>query len=949
MTSSLSSGIFHLHPARRDRRQRLLGWALAGLALAGAVPAPLRAAAENAPERLRQGGAEYLVRREADTGRIHWVKPLAGTAVAGEPAAAARRFLQANAGWLELGDEGRDFRPAQVKETPGGTHVWLVMSRNGRDVVNAGVDFHLDRAGAVALVQLEAPLPGAEWPLDFPSEAMCRAVALDEAEPVVRRPAKRAGGIEPPEPVALRPDGARQVYFLQAGVPLASWEITLAAPDGRERLRCVVGGFPLRLLDCTSNVWRVDATGDVFFPNPVNYLGDETLRDNSPASAFAGAYFDLPLLDLNAVSGGYYYLIGPRVKIVNDMYEPPLVSIPRETSPIFKYDRSQTGFEGVMAYYWLDESIRYLWSLGYTGIVDYQLPVDVHGLSGADDSHYLQDGANGFIAYGDGGVDDAEDADIILHEFGHAIQDSSNRAAFKTTGQPGAIAEGFCDYWAFSSTYESSVLNGFHPYYIGEWDAKGYTPADAYQRRVDVEKVYPADFRYSVHENGQIWSVALKNLFLLLGKPVTDRIVLESHFLMPVASANGFNAGARAMLAADEALYGGQNAYEICREFERRGILTMAEVKALVPWPEVAQATFAEVDGNFNGLPEPGELIELTVTLANPGAESTGPLAATLSSADDLFFYRAETTYPALEPARAAVPPAQPFSFRIDRDWPCGESVNLRLEARFGSHAQAWEFNLPLGEALAPVVLLADGLETPNDLWRTDAAPGSTTLWYRTTSTAHSHGGRGVWSTFGLAQVNDDYLIWGPLGLPAGHDYTLSFWHDFDFQEGYDGGLIEVSLDGYTWTNLDARITQGGYDFFITGEFGSLIKDERAWTLGSLDVMEEVRVDLSPWAGKQIFLRLRFGTDSQQTSYGWYVDDFTIYQDVCECVYVPGDLNADGARDALDLALLAGLLAENETAGPGSPLATELAGDIRVDGKVNILDLLDLQLWLIGG
>ena len=51
------------------------------------------------------------------------------------------------------------------------------------------------------------------------------------------------------------------------------------------------------------------------------------------------------------------------------------------------------------------------------------------------------------IRFGKGGVDDAEDAEVILHEYGHAIHFSQS-PTFYTSVESGLIGEGFGDYWA---------------------------------------------------------------------------------------------------------------------------------------------------------------------------------------------------------------------------------------------------------------------------------------------------------------------------------------------------------------------------------------------------------------------------------------------------------------------------------------------------------------------
>jgi hypothetical protein len=63
---------------------------------------------------------------------------------------------------------------------------------------------------------------------------------------------------------------------------------------------------------------------------------------------------------------------------------------------------------------------------------------------GADNS-FATDHPSTELRFGNGGVDDAEDAEVILHEYGHAIHFSQN---FSFDGEGGAISDGFGDYCA---------------------------------------------------------------------------------------------------------------------------------------------------------------------------------------------------------------------------------------------------------------------------------------------------------------------------------------------------------------------------------------------------------------------------------------------------------------------------------------------------------------------
>src|SRR5260370_8740166 len=215
------------------------------------------------------------------------------------------------------------------------------------------------------------------------------------------------------------------------------------------------------------------AQGRVFDPNPVAKLNRPDLQDqNDAASAVPeAAYSIVDLLDLPA-SGP---LAGPNVQIV-DVQAPTTRRADAGHSLLFH--RSQDQFEEVNAYYHIDRSQRYLQSLGYSGnrrIVGYSIPVDAHAANGSDNSFFVNETpGRGSLYFGDGGTDDAEDSDIMLHEYGHAIQESIAPGAFggSSSSQSRALGEGFGDYWSFSSTYEQTILSGRDLFCIGDWDAR---------------------------------------------------------------------------------------------------------------------------------------------------------------------------------------------------------------------------------------------------------------------------------------------------------------------------------------------------------------------------------------------------------------------------------------------------------------------------------------------
>ncbi len=326
----------------------------------------------------------------------------------------------------------------------------------------------------------------------------------------------------------------------------------------------------------------VDGTGKVFDPNPVNTLGDISLRDDmggSPdadAPIFDAAYITHPLFELRSILG-LKFLFGPFVKVTDwaqlpwHILETPLFGYIFTISGNFDYTRNPNQFEHVMVYYHIDKNQRYIQSLGFQNINKRRITADPHGVYGLDQSvYYPSPPGAGFLSFGEGGVDDAEDADIILHEYGHAIQDNASDGKYigLCNTEASAMAEGFGDYWAASCNYDISITNGFDPACIGEWDST-YDNLPCL-RRVDSTKHY-SDKSGECHEDGEIWSAALWELFMhpLVGKTVTDTIVLQSHSYVPVNPT--FVDGVEALLDADINKYGGIHKDIICSITTNRG------------------------------------------------------------------------------------------------------------------------------------------------------------------------------------------------------------------------------------------------------------------------------------------------------------------------------------------------------------------------------------------
>lgn len=306
-----------------------------------------------------------------------------------------------------------------------------------------------------------------------------------------------------------------------------------------------------------------NGTGRVFLPNPVADLGIQTLTDQKDADypELQPAYHIVELTNLD----GSGFLRGDWANVASETGAPAYS--PDNT---FLYDRHDDEFEQVMAYYWVTEAQKYIQSLGFgstyrpINMESQDLRINQWGL----DNSFSTDKKDE-LRFGKGGVDDAEDAEVILHEYGHAMQ-ASQAADLVYAGETGGIMEGFSDYWAV--TVADVIAPTADPACVADWDAVSYTSSVPHcLRRVDRDLYYPQDIRTSVHWNGQIWSHALWDIRIALGNVVADTIILEAQF--DFAGAISMPDAATATVATAQELYGSPAASAVYAAFQNRGIL----------------------------------------------------------------------------------------------------------------------------------------------------------------------------------------------------------------------------------------------------------------------------------------------------------------------------------------------------------------------------------------
>jgi len=291
--------------------------------------------------------------------------------------------------------------------------------------------------------------------------------------------------------------------------------------------------------------FKASGAGYVFDADPLSKMGvaygGQYVDNNNATNASLDNARSLVTLSDIELANGQYKLKNAYVEIRE--LSSPATGLFTQSTNQFLFNRSELGFEAVNAFWHVDKSLRYINETlnilcrpaTNAGAVVY----DPHALGGADNSQYTTAGT---LEFGEGCVDDAEDADVILHELGHGIHHWLSGGVSNNDG----LSEGCGDYWAQSYSRSLNQWSSSAPEYnwVFNWDGHNSCWAG---RITNTTMVYPGSGNF--YAKAQIWSAALMRIYNRIGKEKTDRAFLEG-LAMTTSTTNQQNAAIAVRQAA---------------------------------------------------------------------------------------------------------------------------------------------------------------------------------------------------------------------------------------------------------------------------------------------------------------------------------------------------------------------------------------------------------------
>jgi Zn-dependent metalloprotease len=519
------------------------------------------------------------------------VVPAGTTGAPHDPRARADSYLSENATafGLQSGDLG-GLRLVGTRSSLTADHVRYQQVMNGVPVFGATVSV------AVPRDRSREPIVNSRY---SSARASGGPITHTLAQSGAAAAAGLAGAVEDAAPAELVyfPTGDKTLapawkHLLRTTDPYGSWLVVIDATNGEVLLQRDLIAFD---------------SGRVFDPNPAQTNGGSPPAPHCDSSfletVMAAEYVNVTL---NGIDAGQDKLKGQYVDLtasgIKGGYKP--AGVADEPSRNYVYGCDDDRFEEVMAYHHVDRTQRKFQELGFTGpvaVLARPVPVHAHFMAGCN---AFFDPLNRGLHFGDFDdfdfffgcpfepprYDSGEDADVIVHEYGHAVQDDQIPGwgfGYPGGDQARSMGEGFGD-WLAGVMNNNACIGEY--IYFGEF-ACGGNPG---LRWLQNTMSYPSGYNFcgfdfdgdtivddvEPHCGGQVWSGALWDLVEALGGGVPTQqsrdlaltLVLESHFYLDQAAT--FNDAAAAICMVDKILNGGANVPTITSSFAGRGIST---------------------------------------------------------------------------------------------------------------------------------------------------------------------------------------------------------------------------------------------------------------------------------------------------------------------------------------------------------------------------------------
>jgi len=266
-----------------------------------------------------------------------------------------------------------------------------------------------------------------------------------------------------------------------------------------------------------------------------------------------------------------------------------------------------------------------------------------------------------------------------------------------------------------------------------------------------------------------------------------------------------------------------------------------------------------DFNGNFNGVIDAGEQIQLIINLKNDSAVEARNISMNLSSD----FPNLQIMNPASTISNIPANQIMQAVFNLDFSAVSGAGafIPLHFEATpDNGQAVILDLNIPFN-----LPDIQNNFELDNGGFISEMG------WaWGIPATVSAFSGEKVWaaSLVGHYPNNASYQLVTP-AYTLSENSNLSFKHYYYTEDVYDGVNVSISTDG--GQHWDIITPAGGYPNASVDGLGS----QPGWT-GNSAAWVNASFDLGTYANQEVMFRFRLGSNGDITAPGWFIDDFQL-------------------------------------------------------------------------
>jgi bacillopeptidase F len=268
-------------------------------------------------------------------------------------------------------------------------------------------------------------------------------------------------------------------------------------------------------------------------------------------------------------------------------------------------------------------------------------------------------------------------------------------------------------------------------------------------------------------------------------------------------------------------------------------------------------------DTDSDGLIEPGESVEIEVTIENVGEASGPSTTGTLTcSSPDITITEGTGDFGTIPVGGTG---SATFGFNVS-SW---SEIPNTFEFTLTVQSQGFDSQDLFFTLYSPTDSIDDDVEDGEGYW---THSGSNDQWhiddYRAHTPTHSWKCGGVGSDVYGNNVNAS--LYSPPVYVDPDNAELRYWTWFELQYDHDMGYVEI-IDTFDWVQL--KVHNG---------------TQYSWVSSA--------INLTAYAGHAVRIRFRFTSDADTTYEGWYVDDVqvSVPQEDAAWVAIRTELTSDG-------------------------------------------------------